>query len=74
MQYMQTGTIKRKVADKGFGFIAQEGKSEDLFFHANELVNVSFDELQEGDQLSFEVEASRKDPSRLNAVNVSRIG
>ena len=66
---MQTGTIAR-LTDKGFGFISREGEQKDLFFHSNELVGVSFDELREGDKLSFEVADSPKGP---NAVKVSRV-
>ena len=65
---MQTGTIAR-LTDKGFGFIKREGQEKDLFFHSNELVGVSFDELREGDKLTFEVAESPKGP---NAVKVSR--
>ncbi len=62
------GTIK-KITDKGFGFITGEGLQKDLFFHSNSLVGVTFNELQEGDQVSFETEES---PKGLNAVNVQR--
>jgi CspA family cold shock protein len=65
---MQTGTIAR-LTDKGFGFISREGQEKDLFFHSNELVNVKFDELREGDSVTFEVADSPKGP---NAVKVSR--
>jgi CspA family cold shock protein len=65
---MQTGTIAR-LTDKGFGFIKVEGREKDLFFHSNELVGVSFDELHEGDSVTFEVAESPKGP---NAVKVSR--
>lgn len=61
------GTIK-KITDKGFGFIAVEG-GKDLFFHSNSLVDVTFDELREGDAMSFEVEETPKGPA---AVNVQR--
>ncbi|MEO7597165.1 MAG: cold shock domain-containing protein [Candidatus Paceibacterota bacterium] len=63
-----TGTIKR-LTDKGFGFITGEGLQKDLFFHSNNLVGVSFDELKEGDSVSFETEES---PKGLNATNVQR--
>ncbi|KKR43202.1 MAG: cold shock domain-containing protein [Candidatus Paceibacterota bacterium] len=63
-----TGTIKR-LTDKGFGFITGEGLAKDLFFHSNSLVGVTFDELKEGDAVSFETEES---PKGLNAVNVQR--
>jgi CspA family cold shock protein len=66
---MQTGTIAR-LTDKGFGFIKRDGQEKDLFFHSNELVGVSFDELREGDNVSFEVADSPKGP---NAVKVSRV-
>lgn len=57
------------VSDKGFGFISAEGMEKDLFFHTNALVGVSFDELREGDAVSFDTEES---PKGLNAVNVQR--
>ncbi len=62
------GTIK-KLMEKGFGFITPEGGDKDLFFHRNSLVGVSFEELHEGDALTFEVEDS---PKGKNAVNVQR--
>ena len=63
-----TGTIKR-LTDKGFGFITGEGLAKDLLFHSNSLVGVTFDELKEGDTVSFETEES---PKGLNATNVQR--
>jgi CspA family cold shock protein len=66
---MEQGTIKR-LTDRGFGFISREGNDKDLFFHAKELQNVEFAQLQEGDKVQFEVSESPKGP---NAINVSRI-
>lgn len=63
-----TGTIK-KLTDKGFGFIAQADGSKDLFFHSNSLVGVRFDELHEGDAVTYDTEES---PKGLNATNVKR--
>ena len=51
---MPKGTIKRLVADRGFGFITTEQR-EDLFFHRSELQGVSFDSLREGQEVEFEV-------------------
>jgi CspA family cold shock protein len=65
---MQQGTIKR-LTDKGFGFIEQEGRDKDIFFHASSLQGVMYDELQEGDSVSFDIEET---PKGINAVNVSR--
>ncbi len=63
-----TGTIKTKM-DKGFGFISREGEAKDLFFHSNDLKGVSFDEIQVGDTVTFEVVNGEKGP---NAKNVTR--
>ncbi|MBK5286385.1 MAG: cold shock domain-containing protein [Bacteroidia bacterium] len=63
-----TGSIKKKTT-KGFGFIKAEGMDKDLFFHGNSLVDVTFDEIQEGDSVTFDVEDS---PKGKNAVNVQR--
>ncbi len=63
-----TGIIKT-LKENGFGFIKAEGQERDLFFHKDKLVGVSFDDLREGDTVSFDVEDSQKGP---NAVNVQR--
>ncbi len=62
------GVIKKKT-DRGFGFITPEGQDKDLFFHGNSLVDVSFNEIQEGDKVTFDSEES---PKGMNAVNVKR--
>ncbi len=67
---METGTIAR-LTDKGYGFISREGESKDLFFHSNELQGVRYDDLQEGDTLTFDVEEGRQG---LNAVRISLAG
>jgi len=64
-----TGTIKT-LTDKGYGFISIEGQEKNVFFHSNSLVGVQFNELREGDTVSFETEESPKGP---NAVNVKRL-
>ncbi|MCD5381128.1 MAG: cold shock domain-containing protein [Candidatus Pacebacteria bacterium] len=64
---MQQGKVVR--LNNGYGFIARDGEEKDLFFHVNELNDVAFDDLQEGDALTFEVGEGPKGP---NAVNVSR--
>lgn len=63
------GTIK-KLTDKNFGFISPEEGDKDLFFHANELVDTSFEELREGDAVSFEVSDTPKGPA---ATQVKRV-
>jgi CspA family cold shock protein len=64
---MMKGRIKRLVKEKGFGFIASEGS--EYFFHRSSVLNVNWDELEEGDEVSFDVEKSQKGP---RASNVSK--
>ncbi len=66
---MMTGTIK-SLTPKGFGFIAREGETKDLFFHSNDLKGISYAELKEGDTVKFDVVDGEKGPS---AKNVERV-
>ncbi len=66
---MTEGTIAR-LTDRGFGFISQEGEEKDLFFHANELQGADFNDLREGDKVTFEI---TEGPKGLNATNVNRV-
>jgi len=59
------GTIKTKT-DKGFGFISRAGEDKDLFFHSNDLDGVTFDELQVGTEVEFDVAQSDKGPKAEN--------
>lgn len=63
-----TGTIKT-LTEKGFGFIAREGETKDLFFHSNDLNGVSYNELKVGDTVTFDVEEG---PKGQSAKNVTR--
>jgi len=58
---MTTGTIKKIVADRGFGFIAAEDAKE-YFFHRGGLdSSLDFDRLVGGEKVNFEIEQSPKD-------------
>lgn len=59
------GKIKTKT-DRGFGFISREGEEKDLFFHSNDLVGVTFEDLQEGAEVTFDVVDGDKGPSAKN--------
>lgn len=64
-----TGSIKT-LTEKGFGFIAREGETKDLFFHSNDLSGVTYAELKEGDTVNFDVVDGQKGPSAKNVTRV----
>ena len=57
---MPTGTVKKLVLERGFGFIAAEDGKE-FFFHRSGTEG-DFDSLQGGEKVSFEIETSPKGP------------
>ena len=61
---MAEGTIKR-LTDKGFGFI-DTGSGSDMFFHMSALEGVSYDELREGQRVSFTAGHGPKGPRAEN--------
>ena len=63
---MSNGTVKFFNESKGFGFITPDDGGKDVFVHASGLT----DTINEGDQVTFEVEEGRKG---LNAVNVTLV-
>jgi CspA family cold shock protein len=66
---MMKGTIAR-LTDRGFGFIKPEEGDKDVFFHAQGLAEgLSYDDLREGDAVTFELEEGPKGPA---AANVTR--
>jgi len=59
---MPTGTVKKVISDRGFGFIAAEDAKE-YFFHRDGLdSSLNFDRLIGGERVEFEVEPSPKGP------------
>lgn len=62
------GTIKT-LTDRGFGFIAREGETKDLFFHAKDIQGGTFDDFREGDAVTFDIIEGQKGPA---ATNVAR--
>ena len=59
------GTIKRVVRDRGFGFI-RSTDGQEVFFHRKSLQQITFEGLQEGSTVEFEVEQSEKGPRAAN--------
>ncbi|HEY7132423.1 MAG TPA: cold shock domain-containing protein [Candidatus Limnocylindrales bacterium] len=63
---MTTGTIKKVVSDRGFGFIAADDGKE-YFFHRNGLTSsLDFDRLTGGEKVQFQIEQSPKGPRATN--------
>lgn len=61
-----------KLTDRGFGFIREDGKPESdkgVFFHSENVVGTTYNELREGEAVSFEMTDGPKGPA---AVNVQR--
>ncbi len=61
---MAEGTIKR-ITTKGFGFI-EDGSGTDMFFHSTSVEGVSFEELREGQRVSYDVGQGPKGPRAEN--------
>ena len=61
---MPQGTIKKLIADKGFGFI--DGERGDLFFHHSSLEGVAIEELQVGQTVSYDEGRGPKGPRAEN--------
>ena len=63
------GKIKKIIRDRGFGFISCES-GDDIFFHRSVLIGINFNELEVGNNVTFEIE---KGLDKTRAVNVNRI-
>lgn len=66
---MPSGKIKKLVTDRGFGFV--EGERGELFFHHSEVQGTTFEELQEGQTIEYEVGEGRKGPCAVSVRLVS---
>ncbi len=64
---MNQGTVKWFNSEKGFGFIEQEG-GEDVFVHFSAINKDGFKTLEEGQQVTFDIEEGQRG---LQATNVS---
>ena len=62
---MHKGKIKKLIRDRGFGFISDTDGRE-VFFHQSGLVGLTFDTLQEDQEVEFEIENSPKGPRAVS--------
>lgn len=67
---MAVGTVKWFNAEKGYGFIAPEDNSADVFVHFSAIQGNGFKELQENDRVEFETQDG---PKGLQAANVTKL-
>ena len=70
---MPVGRIASIRAERGFGFITDAPGSSggnDIFFHRSEVTGTTFDELREGQSVSYDAGPDPKNPSRFRASNV----
>ena len=69
---MPRGKVKWFNTEKGYGFIAPEDGSNDVFVHRNSVEGLGWEEgLKEGEEVEYEVERT---PKGLSAQNVQRMG
>ena len=65
---MATGTVKKVVAERGFGFIAADDAKE-YFFHRSAVdPTLDYDRLQGGEKVEFEITQSPKGPRAANVT------
>ncbi len=70
VQEMNNGTVKWFNAQKGYGFITNEGTGEDVFVHFSAIVSDGYKTLEEGQKVTFDIEQDPKNSSKLRAANV----
>jgi CspA family cold shock protein len=68
---MATGTVKWFNTTKGYGFIAPEDGATDVFVHISAVQNSGMTDLQEGQQVEYELEAGKNGKSA--AVNLKAV-
>lgn len=54
------GKIAKIVSGRGFGFIEVEGEEKNVFFHCSNVIDDKFNELEEEDDVSFDLEDGPK--------------
>lgn len=70
---MRVGEVVKVIADKKIGFIRSEDLREDVFFHFSKVEKIGTLDLQEGDEVEYEIdELAKIEKQRLQATRVRR--
>ena len=70
---MSQGTVKWFNAEKGFGFIANDEGGDDLFVHFSAINTQGYKTLEEGQKVTFDIEADTRNRDKLRATNVTPV-
>ena len=65
------GKVKWFNPTKGFGFIERGDNEKDVFVHISAVKNAGMDGLDEGQEMTFEIEEGPKGPNAINLQKVS---
>jgi CspA family cold shock protein len=69
-KYMAQGSVKWFNAEKGFGFIAQDGGGADVFVHFSAIQSQGYKSLDENQRVEFDITQGPKGPQAENVVPV----
>ncbi len=67
---MASGYISRLIVERGFGFIVEDGQSDEIEFHWTAIQEGTLEQMHEGQRIEFERRPDHRSAGRFRAVNV----